>query len=929
MSDEARARERYQLARKVFLQVLEHKHAERQQAIEALCKDDAPLREEVESLLANVDSDTDHLIPRLDTAAAPAELEQQLASLRGELHERFEAGQSLGDRYVLHECIGEGGMGQVWRAQDLMLGETVALKFIRGSTGRARDQVWIDRLLGEVSAARKVTHGNVCRVHDVGTANEEVFISMEFIDGRDLGVRLREVGRLDARASRQLAREVVSALTAIHRADLLHRDLKPANVLLDTEGTAQLTDFGLATSAAEIDAEESQSGTLSYMAPEVLLGRAPSTKSDLYSLGLVLYEAVTNRRAFHSSPEILRRADRGELPPAPSLLVPDVDPVLDRVICRCLAPLPDDRPESAEFLLHVLECRDPLDAVMALGDQPSADIIAASSAQGLLSPRAAKITLAAFFVLLGLLIALVHWTQLGSSLPSASPESAAERAHTMLQQLDSDDWQEASSRFSYGFNQEVPAIDARLANHTGESWRLALPTGDDSSRSFWLRESSSNLCPTRWSTVMFGSGQVTFQDPPASTPGLRSVIFGPDERLLSFHTTTLVPQDVEVTPSTKPTESSGDATLRTCTPAFRLAGFDPQSFRSAQPLLRGDGARQHAAWLATGDERIRVEAELAGSRLLAFHVLLPAKASLEQAEAADDPDDSGVAQFFLIIVLLLIASPLAIRHFRSGRGDYIGAARLAVVCGMVTTASWYLVADYPSDSVGELLLYLLAGLMLGLGAGGCVWLFYMAVEPSVQRDWPRAMVAWGRLLRGRIRDPLVQSHVLLGLCLGLLAPLFLVASRALAGVPIPSVEDELILAGSNWSTWIEAPLYAPTGITVVALEFLAAITFLRFVFRSRRVAVAAAWLLASGVLAMGIHHALDIINVTLVVSLMLWVLLRLGMLAFFGMAMPTTLFDSMPIARSFDDWYAGGSIFAIGLLTVLAVLAGCGLMRRR
>jgi hypothetical protein len=927
LNDETEARERYQAARRVFLQVLARGRSERHAALEALCGADAGLRQEVESLLAHAGSDTDHLLPPPGTGGLPAAVEQQLAGLRGERRARFEPGQRFGDRYLLHERIGEGGMGEVWSAQDRMLGERVALKFIGGSQGEARHAAWIERLLGEASAARKVTHGNVCRVHDVGTAHGEFFISMEFMPGRDLGAGLRETGRLDARGSRRLAHEVTSALVAIHRAGLLHRDLKPANILFANDGTSRLSDFGLAVAAAGIEDRDARSGTQAYMAPEVLGGAPPSARSDLYALGLVLYEAVTNRCVFRSGREVVRQAERGEVPLAPSRLVAGVDPVLDRVICRCLGPRPSDRPESAEQVLRVLECRDPLDAVMALGDAPSADIIAVASAQGLLGRRAAALVLATFFVLLGALLVLVRFGPAAGPLPTVSPEAAAERGRAMLEQLDGDGWHAASRRFSYGFDDALPPLDPWFERTGAASWRLALPTGDDRKRGFWLREASSPLCPTTWSTVLFGNGRVTFRDPPASMPDMRSLALAPDGRLLSFHSTTQRPAGHTGSTAAPSAAAPHDLPRQVCTAAFHLAGFDPQHFDGAPPLLRGDGSRQHAAWQHRGAPPVRIEAELAGSRLLAFHVLAPTEPDVHTA-GPDRADGPGLANVGAIALLLAIALPLAWRHFRSGRGNHLGAARLALLCGSLTSASWYLVADYPGGSIATSLLYALPGLLLGLGAGGCIWLFYMAVEPSVQREWPRALVASGRLLRGRFRDPLVLSHTLLGLCIGLLAPLFLVATRTLAGMPMPGVDSELILSGSNPAGWLASPLYAPTGITVVALEFLAAITFLRFVCRSRPVAVGLCALLATAVLLRDTGQALDLVNAVLVVCLMLGVLLRLGMLAFFAMALPTTLFDAMPIARGMDDWYAGGSIVAVGGVATLAVAAGIGLLRK-
>ena len=197
----------------------------------------------------------------------------------------FTPGTVLGGRYRVAGLLGRGGMGEVYRADDLKLGTGVALKFLPRAL--AADAARRDRLLAEVRTARQVTHPNVCRVHDIGEVDGLPFLSMEYIDGEDLSSLLRRIGRLPADKALDVARQVSAGLAAAHDRGVLHRDLKPANVMLDGRGRARITDFGLAV-AADASLAGDMGGTPAYMAPEQLAGGACSVRSDIYALGLVL-----------------------------------------------------------------------------------------------------------------------------------------------------------------------------------------------------------------------------------------------------------------------------------------------------------------------------------------------------------------------------------------------------------------------------------------------------------------------------------------------------------------------------------------------------------------------------------------------------------------------------------------------------------------
>src|SRR5262245_34338932 len=259
---------------------------------------------------------------------------------------RFAPGHVLGGRYCVVSLLGKGGMGEVYRADDLTLEQPVALKFLPESL--VRNEAAVARFRNEVRVARQVSHPNVCRMYDLGEAEGQFFLSMEFVDGEDLGSLLRRIGRLPSDKALEIARKLCAGLAAAHEKGVLHRDLKPANVMLDSRGQVLLTDFGLAGVAGEIAGNDITSGTPAYMAPEQLAGEEVTIRSDIYSLGLVLYEIFTGKLPFESDTLAgLQRARRETTPTSPTTLVADIDPVVERVILRCLQAKAALRPPSA------------------------------------------------------------------------------------------------------------------------------------------------------------------------------------------------------------------------------------------------------------------------------------------------------------------------------------------------------------------------------------------------------------------------------------------------------------------------------------------------------------------------------------------------------------------------------------------------------
>jgi serine/threonine-protein kinase len=266
----------------------------------------------------------------------------------------FTPGTMLANRYRIVTLLGHGGMGNVYRADDLKLAQPVALKFLRAA--HAGNSAVLARFHSEVRTARQIGHPNVCRVYDIGEAEGRSFLSMEYIDGENLASLLRRIGRLPLDKAVEIALQICAGAAAAHDAGVLHRDLKPSNVMIDGRGNARLTDFGLAKLVDDLPMGGSRAGTLAYMAPEQLARGEISIQSDIFSLGLVLYEAFTGYRPFEAATraELLRQHEQSA-PSRLSTLVDGLHPEIEEAILRCLRLDPAARPGSARQMAEALK----------------------------------------------------------------------------------------------------------------------------------------------------------------------------------------------------------------------------------------------------------------------------------------------------------------------------------------------------------------------------------------------------------------------------------------------------------------------------------------------------------------------------------------------------------------------------------------------
>ncbi len=320
--------QRHERTKAIFLEALAADPSARASLLATRCGADAELRGDVESLLEHA------LEKSVETSVA-------IGAERGTQRAQLETGEIYAGRYRIVTVLGRGGMGDVYRAVDTTLDVEVALKILRHSS-----PALVERLLEEVRLAREVTDPAVCRVYDVDRAGDDYFFTMELVDGEDLRSLLARVGRLPGEKVRDVGVQLCEGLAAAHERGVLHRDLTPSNIMVDGSGRVRITDFGIATSE-RASASELLAGTPAYMAPEQLAGDPATTRTDLYTVGLVLYEALVGSApaADEADAALARQKAAFE---KPSEKLPFVDPRLEAIILSLLRCRPEERPASAE-----------------------------------------------------------------------------------------------------------------------------------------------------------------------------------------------------------------------------------------------------------------------------------------------------------------------------------------------------------------------------------------------------------------------------------------------------------------------------------------------------------------------------------------------------------------------------------------------------
>ncbi len=815
-------------------------------------------------------------------------------------------------------------MGEVYRADDLRLGQPVAIKLLPESL--ANDPQRLVQFHNEVRTARQVSHPNVCRVYDIGdmvstsgsTAQHQLYLTMEYVDGEDLASLLKRIGRLPEDKALDIARQICAGLGAAHARGIIHRDLKPANVMLDGEGQARLMDFGLASIGATNDV---RAGTPAYMAPEQLSGTAVTAQSDVYALGLVLYELFTGRRAFQAKTlgELVELQQSGTIPP-PSTLVSGLAPSVERVILRCLAVDPSARPASALAVAAALPGGDPLAAALAAGETPSPQMVAAAGDQAApMSGRRGAVWLAATLVALAATLLLADRLLLYSMIPfDRAPATLFDRARDIEALAGVTSVQDRAS----GFTPRTATI-GWLRRRAAAPLEEELGRGEPAALVFWYRSSPRWLVPR--------DAKVDVDDPPL-VAGQSIVVLDMRGRLLTFE---------RLPASFRQSEPGAPEPDINWQPFFDAAGIDPSRLSPTTPIYNPNAhtaVRQAwlGAWPGLPGVELRVEAGGQHGQVAYFRTFGPWNFDAAAGSDPGLPRLVGIAAM-LIGPALIVVSALVVRsNLRAGRGDRIGARRLALASFIAMMVSWMLAAHHVFD-IGAEQSRISEAAAQALLAAGVMWSLYIAAEPYVRRTWPHILITWGRLLAGRVRDPLVGRDLLVGCAAGLLmtvltygfhaapllldqprffphfpelvlgtrdlgARLFVVANNAIGNAMLGVLGLALLRSGLQRA-------WAPLGRTEVAFA-IAAVLFTPLAARGQ---------FQSG------NPALDLTFGLILVVIILGVLFRYGLFA--GMVGFFAHFWTWGATVSLD---AGKPYFETGLvaLTLVAALAVTGFIWR-
>ena len=821
---------------------------------------------------------------------------------------RFLPGRLIAGRYRIIALLGKGGMGEVYRADDLTLGQAVAMKFLPEEA--TSHEGMLERFKNEVRIARRVSHPNVCRVYDVGEVDGATFFTMEYVDGEDLASLLRRIGRLPQDKAVEIARQICAGLAAAHGKGVLHRDLKPANIMLDGRGQVVITDFGLAGVADDIRGPEVRSGTPAYMAPEQIEGREVTMLSDIYALGLVLYEIFTGKRAFTEKPaDALRGGDR--TPSRPSSVVRDIDPIVEKVILRCLEENPAARPPTALAVSAALPGGDPLAAALAAGETPSPEMVAAAGETVGLRPRVAVICLVAVLVALGLIGFLgIHFGGLDRMHLEQTPEVLAHKAREITARLGYPDRPLDSA---YGMDYDNDLEEAIEKNDKPRpDWNTIL-AGRPTLFSFWYRQSPDYMYAEGYRDQFLNPGIVTQSDPPPTLSGMINMSLDPQGRLIEFHA--IPPQKMDSTAVTADYDWG---------PLFSEAGLDISKFQKAEPRWNSLSASDtRAAWTGTwpGTSRpLRVEAAALAGKPVYFELIGDWTKPNRVKDAAESlgKKTAQMLEIALLLSLLVGAVFLARRNYRHGRADQEGAYRLATVMFVLNLLLW-LCRTHLLPTMGTLGLFLIA-VSGSLFVAAVTWVLYLALEPWVRRRWPQTIISWSRLLAGQLRDPLVGRDILLGVMLGLIWILIFqlrsIPLMRMGGVPFLGNADYLVGGRTALGGWLKQ---VPSSI-LGTLQFFFLLLGLKFVLRKdwlAAIAFVAVFALPRGLV--DTHPWIELPTLILVYSIAVLIVLRFGLIPLAVAIFTVDMASSLPLSSDLSAWFTMNSLLAFSSVLLLAV----------
>jgi serine/threonine-protein kinase len=557
------------------------------------------------------------------------------------------------------------------------------------------------------------------------------------------------------------------------------------------------------------------------MAPEQLAGQPASIRTDIYALGLVLFEIFTGRRAYDAKTlgDLKQLHDTGSVV-TPSSVVRDLDPAVERTILRCLDKDPQRRPGSALAVAAALPGGDPLAAALAAGETPSPELLVAAGEQEALPVRVAVGLAVAFVIGLFSFVTLAPNAGLAGFDPLEKPPAVlADRAEQILGSLGySGDQVDHASGFTLQGDYVQWIEQTQQTTYRWEELRAARPPAI----AYWYRTSPRELVPLR------ALASVQPGDPPENITNMRSVTLDTRGRLNEFHA---IPPQVD-----RPDSSPAAPDWK---PLFDAAGLDLSAFTAAAPEWAPNSfVDTRAAWEGQyrerSDVRIRVEAAGYRGRPVSFLIVGPWTRPARMVAAPKTRIQSilralNVAVFFGV---LAAAALLARRNVRTNRADRRTAVRLAAWLAVAISIAWA-VNDHHTTAANVELDQFSQNLGYGLYLGGTLWVMYLAIEPYARRLWPDGLLGWTRLFAGHIRDPRVGRDILIGCLFGVVestieAGRILVLPLAGQPMPQPVLGQNLnLLQGPQYivgmvANWTYGPLQSAlfAALLFVGLRFL-------------------------------------------------------------------------------------------------------------
>lgn len=841
--------------------------------------------------------------------------------------ERLVAGAMVGKRFRIVAQLGRGGMGEVYRADDLELGQSVALKFLPEHL--ADDAVALDRLRSEVRLARQVAHPNVCRVYDIDRDGRDYFLTMEYVDGEDLASVLRRMGPPSHEKAMELSRQVCAGLHAAHELGVLHRDLKPANIMLDGRGRARITDFGLAGLAGDLAGRRELAGTPAYMAPEQLTRGEVSVRSDVYSLGLILFELFTGKspNAGKTLDKLIQTASTSGSSIASETLTslaPGLDPAVERVVEHCLAADPSQRPASAMAVFAALPGGDPIAAALAAGETPSPQLIAAAGSAGLLPVRVAAGLLAV--VLAGLLVHLTLGTKTRlinqTPLPKP-PDVLVDRARDLAAAFGYGD-PGLRADWDGGYIADGGYLQYLAARGTPPDRFAAVASAQPPAVKFWYRQSPRPLLPR---AAFTRTEPVSPFNPPPVQRRMVGLELSADGKLVRFYAvapawSAPAAAASSSAPATAPAPARPDyaAALReTGLPAETLRPVEP---RYAPTLPYDD----RAAWEGTlpgSGLPARVEAAGHQGKLVYLAVTPPWEWPEYLPPRQSELRDVLAAAFQLLV--LAGTSVLIWMNFAQRRGDPRGAIKVAMFVGLADLLTWVVASSRLPVPAAVVFGQFFQAFAFSLLLGSLAWALYMGLEPYIRRRSPYRLVSWSRLLEGRLRDPLVGRDLLLGLACGATATIAVVALQETAGrlfpAPVPS-SSHIGTIGSSRLVWAVLSWYLLAAI-IGAMMFLILPLILQAVLRSWYLAIGVFWLfIAAFVGTSGSEWSgMNLLGAAIAFGVCLLALYRYGVVAGTAAIFTVNTLANVPQAADWTAWYATPGLLSAAVLALIALAA--------